>query len=66
MKQFKDIVREKRKAQNLSQMEVSAATGIQRKMISRYETGATFPGMFNLIELAKCFKCSIDELCGIR
>jgi transcriptional regulator with XRE-family HTH domain len=66
MKQFKDILKEKRKALHLSQRELSEATGIDRKMISRYETGDNFPGMFTLIDLAKCLNCSIDELCGVK
>ena len=49
---------------NMSQQELSDATGINQKTLSNYEVGRTEPNVQNLIRLADYFNVSLDYLCG--
>ena len=46
-------LKELRKKRGLSQKELAAAIGVHQFQISKYETGAYFPTVGNVIEIAK-------------
>ena len=53
-----------REDRNLRQTDVAAATGIDQKTLSNYETGKTNPDSFAIIALAKFFGVTTDYLLG--
>ncbi len=53
-----------REQRELRQIDVAAATGIDQKTLSNYETGKTNPDSYSLIRLADFFEVSIDYLVG--
>ena len=57
-------IRELREQRELRQIDVAAATGIDQKTLSNYETGKTNPDGYSLIRLADFFEVSIDYLVG--
>ena len=57
-------IRDLREDKDLRQIDVSAATGIDQKTLSNYETGKTHPDSEALIRLADYFDVSIDYLVG--
>lgn len=64
MKQFKDILREKRKALGMSQLELGVEVGTTQRIVRNWESGAFYPNFNSLMKLADYFKCSLDELVG--
>lgn len=44
------------------QTEVSAALGVDRSTISKWETGEAFPRADKLRALAKLYGCTIDDM----
>ena len=48
---------------NMSQKELSDATGINQKTLSNYEVGRTEPDIQTLIKIANYFNVSLDYLC---
>jgi transcriptional regulator with XRE-family HTH domain len=64
MKQFKDILKEKRNALGISQRKLADKTGINHSCIRGWEDGDFFPSFYSLLILADVFKCSLDELVG--
>ena len=63
MKQFKDILKTKRKDRDLKQSELAQEIGISTVSISNWELGG-IPTFFSIDALADFFECSVDELCG--
>jgi transcriptional regulator with XRE-family HTH domain len=57
-------LQELREARQLTQKEVSDATGIPREKISKYESGKITPALDTVIVLADYFAVSIDFLVG--
>lgn len=53
-----------RENNNLRQIDVAEATGIDQKTLSNYETGKTNPDSYSLIKLADFFNVSIDYIVG--
>ena len=64
MTAFKNRIRDLREDNDLRQIDVSLATGIDQKTLSNYETGKTNPDSASLIKLACFFNVSIDYLIG--
>lgn len=64
MRQFKDILKEKRKALKLDQYELAEAIGTYQATVTSWETGKRYPSFMLLSDLADFFKCSVDELMG--
>lgn len=60
MKRLRDL----REDRDLRQADISAATGIDQRTLSNYETGKTRPDSESLIRLADFFDVSIDYLVG--
>ena len=55
-------IRALRESAGLRQIDVAAATGIDQKTLSNYETGKTNPDSYALIRLADFFGVTIDYL----
>ncbi len=63
---FADRLKELRKEQNLSFVELSKVTGLSRSELCRWENGQADITSDNLIILAKYFKVSADYLLGLE
>ena len=55
-----------REDRDLRQSDVAAATGIDQRTLSNYETGKTNPDSFAIIKLADFFGVSCDYLLGVN
>jgi len=62
--EFKDILRQLRKARGLTQTELGKALGVSVSAISSYETGTRFPDFETQEAMADYFNISIDTLRG--
>lgn len=58
-------IRDLREDRDLRQVDVAAATGIDQRTLSNYETGKTNPDSYAIIKLANFFKVSTDYLLGV-
>lgn len=58
-------IREYRERRDLSQEEVAKVLGVNRTAVVKWETGANKPRLERIVELAKLFRCSVDDLLGI-
>lgn len=63
---FAERLKEIRKEWNISQMELSKATGLSQSAIAKWERGKTEPTASALIALAEFFNESVDFLLGLR
>ncbi len=61
---FGRMLKELRKRRGLSQKELADALGVHYLQISKYETGAYFPTVGKVIEIAKVLQVGIDQLFG--
>ncbi len=57
-------IRELRKKKNLTQLRMSMDLNMSQNTISRYETGASSPGLDELVMIADYFGVSLDYLFG--
>lgn len=55
-------IREYRERHGLSQEELARRLGIDRSSVAKWESGCNIPRLTHLLELAKIFRCSVDEL----
>lgn len=55
-------IKDLREDRDMRQSDLAAATGIDQRTISNYETGKTAPDAYALVRLADFFKVSIDYL----
>ena len=62
---FQERIKELRKANNLSQMDLSVATGISQSAIAKWELGKTEPTASAIIVLARFFGETTDYLLGL-
>lgn len=60
----KDIIRQLRSKQGLSQEELAQRTHVTRQAVSRWETGETLPNPQTLTVLSKLFDVSVNTLLG--
>ena len=60
----KDIIRQLRSKQGLSQEELAQKTYVTRQAVSRWETGETVPDPQTLVALSKLFDVSVNTLLG--
>lgn len=60
--EIKDKLLELRKVNHLSQEALANKLGISRQAISKWESGASFPDLENLIELSRLYEVSLDYL----
>ncbi len=64
MKNIRNRIRDLREDMDLRQIDVAAATGIEQKTLSNYETGKTNPDSHAIIKLAEFFGVTTDYLLG--
>lgn len=66
MKELKiaDNIRFFRKANNLTQEELSKQLGGSKNLVSNYENGISTPDIYTLVKLADMFDITLDELVG--
>ena len=66
MKELKiaDNIRFFRKANNLTQEELSKQLGGSKNLVSNYENGISTPDIYTLVKLADIFDFTLDELVG--
>ena len=64
--EFKDRLKELRKYNNLSQMQLSLKTGLSQSAIAKWELGKTEPTASAIIVLAKFFNETTDYLLGLE
>lgn len=57
-------IKDLREDRDMRQSDLAAATGIDQRTISNYETGKTSPDAYALIKLADYFGVSVDYLIG--
>lgn len=64
MKELKiaDNIRFFRKANNLTQEELSKQLGGSKNLVSNYENGISTPDIYTLVKLADIFDITLDEL----
>ncbi len=62
---FKEHLKELRTQMNLSQMDLSKATGISQSAIAKWELGKTQPTASAIITLARFFNKTTDYLLGL-
>ena len=55
-------IREYRERNGLSQEELARRLGIDRSSVAKWESSCNIPRLAHLLELAKIFCCSVDEL----
>lgn len=54
-----------RRAHGYTQEAIAEKCGVSRQAIAKWETGASLPDMYKLVDIAKLFDVSIDDLvCG--
>ena len=58
-------IRSLREDRDLRQADVAAATGIDQRTLSNYETGKTVPDAVAIVALAKFFRVTCDYLLGV-
>ena len=64
MKQFSEILKEKRQARDYSQRWLSIKLGVSVGIVSLWERGKHQPNLPQLVKLADVLGCTIDELAG--
>ena len=62
---FSERLKELREEKNISQMELSKATGLSQSAIARWELNKTEPTASALITLSEYFNESVDYLLGL-
>lgn len=55
---------QKRKAKGITQEQLADYIGVSKASVSKWESGASFPDILILPELATYFNISVDELLG--
>lgn len=63
--EFADNLMALRKRRGLTQEELGNLVGASRQAVSKWETGQTTPELSKMIELARIFEVSTDELLGL-
>ena len=57
-------IKELRESKKLTQIQLGKALGVSNKTISKWEKGIFLPDIIYLLDLAKFFDISVDELLG--
>ena len=60
-REFKYQLRKQLVIKEMSQLELSEATGIPQPVLSGYMNGKNLPGLYNLDKIAKALDCSTDD-----
>jgi len=59
---FGEVIRELRKAQNISQEKLAEVSNLDRSFISLLECGHKQPSLITIIQLAKAFNLSASKI----
>lgn len=59
-----EVIRKRRSELGMSQAELAAATGVDRRQIRRYEAGEQQPVLPVAVAIARALKISVNELAG--
>lgn len=59
---FKDIIKELRESQDMSQYELARALQVSQSAVAKWELGKTEPTSYALIAIARFFNVSADYL----
>lgn len=59
---FEEKLKILRKANNLSQEELSEKINLSRQAVAKWESGQTYPDIENLIKLSELFRVTIDSM----
>lgn len=59
---FGQILRQKRKAKGWTLRKFADILGVNINTVNRWELGLTLPNIYNALDIATVFGCSIDEL----
>ena len=62
---YTNRIKNLREDRDLRQVDVAAATGIDQRSLSNYETGKTNPDSYAIIALAQFFGVTCDYLLGV-
>ena len=62
-KEFGNRLRNIMFLRGLSQNELSERSDISQVTISKYTTGKSVPGFYNLYKIARALGCSVDDFC---
>ena len=65
MKNFSDLIRQKREAKGWTQKELAQRLYVSDKTISRWETGMQMMGVDKYVVLAEHYNISVDYLLGL-
>ncbi|MFD0594141.1 helix-turn-helix transcriptional regulator [Catellatospora coxensis] len=63
--EMSEVLRQRRAELNMSQADLAAAVGIDKRQIRRYEAGEQQPVLSVAVALAEALKISVGELAGI-
>lgn len=55
-------LKERREAQNLTQIGLASLMGVGQNTVSQWETGERTPRADKLVQLAQILGCTVDEL----
>ena len=66
MKDFLEIFKALRKDKGLTQKQIAEILGISPQIISRWETGTSYPDIMMLPAIASYFDITTDDLLGIK
>jgi DNA-binding XRE family transcriptional regulator len=64
MKEFKDILKEKRVAKGLTQQKLAKRLDVSYACACKWEQGLTSPNILLAADMADLFECSVNELVG--
>lgn len=56
------VIKELRKASDVSQVELAQAIGVTQGAVSRWESGDVKPTIDKLVAIARFFGCKVDDL----
>lgn len=62
--EMSQIIRQRREELGLSQVELAARIGIDKRQLRRYENGETHPALPIAVNIAKALGITVDELAG--
>lgn len=63
---MRNRIREFRERRDLSQDEVAKVLGVNRTAVVKWETGANSPRLEKIVALAKLYRCTVDDLLGLK
>jgi transcriptional regulator with XRE-family HTH domain len=62
---FSEVLKQNRKARDLTQEQIAEAFNVSPQAVSRWENGATYPDIEILPSIAAYFNITVDELLGV-